>query len=147
MNLETSQIDLDSIQVNQKFPAFNPDQLLYLANSIANLEGLLRIPVVRQLDIENYELVSGFFEYQAYLKAREINPELPDRLRVFVAKKENEVSIQQQIEALERLEEVSPPTETGLPPDWSISISNLFSAIDGIKQDLRTTIEQTIIQL
>jgi hypothetical protein len=142
MELQTSQVDLDSIEVKGDFPTPDPEQVTYLAHAITTVGGLIQVPVVRQLDLETYELVHGYFEYQAYLKAREINPELPDRMRVFVITKKNEDAIQQQLEVFETLSGgVDNPTNGSgaVSPDLAIKLNNLVSAVELLQKDVKTT--------
>ncbi|MGG6242543.1 hypothetical protein ACQ4N7_28360 [Nodosilinea sp. AN01ver1] len=141
MELQTSQVDLDSIEVNSDFPPTDPEQVTYLAHAISSVGGLIQVPVVKQLDLETYELVHGYFEYQAYLKAREISPDLPDRMRVFVITKKNQKAIQQQLEVFETLAggKPSPDSNGTVPPDLAIKLNNLVSAVELLQKDVKTS--------
>jgi hypothetical protein len=115
MDLQTSQIDLESIEaIDASRLRFNPNtkqtEIEHLAHAIIQLRGLLRIPVVEALDLDSYRLIAGHFDYYAYLKAREIDGDLPDRLRVFIVNKKNAGPIMQQLDAFDRLEL---PSESG----------------------------------
>lgn len=109
MELRTFQIDLDSLEEikPQQLP-FNVEvketELEYFARSVIKLGGLLRVPVVERTGIESYRLIEGHFDYLAYLKAREIDPDLPDRIRVFIMEKDNSEPIQTQLRVLRDLE-------------------------------------------
>jgi len=137
MELQTSQVDIESIEVRQDFPAPDAEQVAYLAHAISLVGGLIQVPIVKQLDLETYELVHGFFEYQAYLKAREINPELPDRMRVFIITKKNEAPIQQQIKVFETLSGDS--NGGGANPQMAIRLNNLASTLELLQKDVRST--------
>ena len=142
MKLETNLIDLDSMVGKQKLPEPDPEKLKYLGHAISALGGLIQVPVMREGEDETYELVHGYFEYQAYLKAREINPELPDRMRVFVITKKNEDAIQQQLEVFETLSGgVDNPTNGSgaVSPDLAIKLNNLVSAVELLQKDVKTT--------
>lgn len=104
MTLDTSLVDIDSIQFNQDLIPLDPALLEYSANTIATVGDLLHVPIVRFLGVGSYELLSNFEEYQAFLKARELNPNIPDRVRVFVARKKNESAILEQIEILRQIQ-------------------------------------------
>lgn len=137
MELQTSQVDLDSIQVKADFPEPNADQITYLAHSIAALGGLIQVPVVKPIDLETYELIHGYFEYRAYLKAREIDSSLPDRMRVFIVTKKNAKPIQQQIDVFEELARSGERgSDDSIPPDLAIKLSNLAAVMEGFKQDI-----------
>ena len=133
MSLLTSIVDLDSIQLNSA--PFNPTdrqaEIETLAHAIVELQGLLKIPVVRSLGIDDYELVSGHLEYYAFLKAREIDDHLPDRLTVFILKPNNEKAIFKQLEASQAIQHTmssnnSPQSDAAL----SLKVSNLESRLD-----------------
>lgn len=116
MKLLTSIIDLDSIQVREA--SFSPEQkkteITALANTIVDLGGSVSLPVVQQINLESYELISGYLEYYAYIKAREINPQLPDRIMVFVADNKNHVALHQQLSVLQSIESAKlPPSDSG----------------------------------
>lgn len=112
MELRTFQIDLDSIEMSetQSIPfdiESKKSELEYFARSIIKLGGLLRIPIVKRTGIEAYQLIEGFFEYFSYLKAREIEPELPDRIRVFIMEGEYSESFETQLSFLKNIESTS----------------------------------------
>ena len=76
MDLQTSLIDLDSIEQIEKNnfsidPSEKSAEIEILAKTVISIKGLLRIPVVEQIGIESYKLISGHFDYYAYLRARE----------------------------------------------------------------------------
>lgn len=141
MELATSQVDLECIEIRGDFPKPEPEQVTYLAHAIAAVGGLIQVPVVKQVDLETYELVSGYFEYQAYLKAREIDSKLPDRMRVFIITQKNQKAIQQQLEVFETLADgnSSPDSNGAVSPDLSIRLNNLVSAIELLQKDVKTS--------
>lgn len=119
MELRTFQIDLDSLEEikPQQLPfdiETKATELEYFARSVIKLGGLLRIPVVERTGIESYRLIEGHFDYLAYLKAREIDPDLPDRIRVFIMEKDNSEPIQTQLRVLRDLEPSNPTNPNSL---------------------------------
>lgn len=109
MELRTFQIDLDSLEEikPQQLPfdiKAKEAELEYFARSVIKLGGLLRVPVVERTGVESYRLIEGHFDYLAYLKAREINSDLPDRIRVFIMEKDNSEPVQTQLRVLRDLE-------------------------------------------
>jgi hypothetical protein len=115
-------VDLESIQP-PKFPAGSESSIETLANTIINLRGLLHLPVLYSLGIEEYELISGHTEFYAYLKAREFDDSLPDRLTVLVADKKNEVDVQKQLQTVAPASKSVKPTASGT--NETIDFSNL----------------------
>lgn len=111
MDLQTSLIDLDSIETIEENnfsvdPVKQASEIQMLAKTVVNIQGLLRIPVVEQIGIESYKLISGHFDYYAYLKARELDSSLPDRIRVFIVNPKKQIAkgILEQLEAIDRLQ-------------------------------------------
>lgn len=104
INLTTSEIDLVTIIDPDKNLLFDVDEIEHLAQSIAKVGALTRIPIVKRSGIENFQLVEGVFEYFAFLRARELNSALPDRMRVFIIPPRSEELVQEQIDAIRRIE-------------------------------------------
>ena len=112
MEIRTFQIDLDALQ--------QPEQTTTdeaLAQSIVALQGLLNVPVVERVGEDEYRLTSGHREYFAYMRAREIDPNLPDRLRVFIMP--NNEAVQEQLSLL------APATE----PETKIDSYDRFKTV------------------
>ena len=134
MSLLTFIVDLDSIQLNSApfAPTDRQAEIETLAHAIVELRGLLKIPVVRELGIDAYELVSGHLEYYAFLKAREIDDQLPDRLTVFILKPSNEKAILRQLEASQAIQQAttSPSNPAQSDSTLALKVSNLESRLD-----------------
>ena len=109
MALFTSIVDLESIQApNSDFkPELYATEIEALARKILHLEASIHIPVVRSLGIDEYELVSEHLSYYAYLKARELDEKLPDRLMVFIMDAKNEGDIRGQLEVTAKISQAS----------------------------------------
>jgi hypothetical protein len=144
-------VDLESIQP-PKFPAGSESLIETLANTVVNLRGLLHLPVLYSLGIEEYELISGHTEFYAYLKAREFDDSLPDRITVLVADKKNEADVQKQ---LQTAVPVSKPVTSG--SNEAIDFSNLEAkldrlfgsqqkSIDSLKNTLLTKLDEALPQ-
>jgi hypothetical protein len=147
-------VDLESIQP-PKFPAGSESSIETLANTIVNLRGLLHLPVLYSLGIEEYELISGHTEFYAYLKAREFDDSLPDRLTVLVANKKNEADIQKQLQTVAPVSKSVKPVTSGT--NETIDFSNLEAklerlfgsqqkSIDSIQTTLLNKLEQALPQ-
>jgi hypothetical protein len=123
-------VDLESIHT-PKFPSGNESLIETLANSIVNLRGLLHLPVLYSLGIEEYELLAGHTEFYAYLKAREFDDSLPDRITVLVADKKNESDIQKQLQTVPLVSKstVKPSSTIASGTNESIDLSNLEAII------------------
>lgn len=112
MGLSTSLIDIDSVEIDNREAELEPEKKVVvesLAHSIVKLKELMTIPIVTRTGVESYKLISGDFEYRAlyyaFIKARELEPTLPDRIRVFII---DEQSIQPTLEQLETVKKLQP---------------------------------------
>lgn len=149
MQLLTSIIDIDSIQVKDSLfdPERNVTKIEALANTIIDLGGLVNIPVVQQINLEDYELISGHLEYYAYLKAVQINSKLPDRLTVFISNKKNKAAISKQLEILETIENTQKDVPTSVSTvtnssEVDLQIKNLQSSIKHNSEVFQNEIEK-----
>lgn len=148
MELRTFQIDLDSLEEikPQQLPfdiEAKEAELEYFARSVIKLGGLLRIPVVERTGIESYRLVEGHFDYLAYLKAREIDPDLPDRIRVFIMEKDNSEPIQTQLNVLRDLELSNPTNPDSLNSnDRDNSFKDLQVQVNSLKLLVETELKK-----
>lgn len=140
MSLPTSIVDLESLQVDLNLIPFDVDskktEIEALAHTITELKSVLRIPVVRSLGIDEYKLISGYLEYFAYLKAREFDPELPDRITVFIVNSNDEHVVLKQLEVSQTVERERENTDSDL------KISNLESRIEQNSRELSKSFEQ-----
>jgi len=147
MELLTSIVDIDSIQFKKTpfAPTEKATQIEALANTIIDLGGLVNVPVVQQISVDEYELISGYLEYYAYLKAREINFRVPDRMTVFVSNNKNQAAIRQQLEILDVIEDTKQnfsQNTTSKPSDIDLRIKNLESSINQNNKLIFTALEQ-----
>jgi hypothetical protein len=142
-------VDLESIQL-PTFPAESASSIETLANSIVNLRGLLHLPVLYSLGIEEYELIAGHTEFYAYLKAREFDDSLPDRMTVLVVDKKQESDIQKQ---LQTVAPISKPTagsgfQTASGTSEAIDFSNLEAKLErlfGSQQKSIDSLQNTLL--
>lgn len=151
MSIKVVIVDLESIHP-PKFPAGSESLIETLANTVVNLRGLLHLPVLYSLGIEEYELLSGHTEFYAYLKAREFDDSLPDRITVLVADKKHQSDIQKQLQAINPESKSSAGTKSE-PMDFSnleAKLERLFSnqhkSIDSLQSTLLTKLEQALPQ-
>ncbi len=153
MSIKVVIVDLESIHT-PKFPLGSESLIETLANSIVNLRGLIHLPVLYSLGIEEYELLSGHIEFYAYSKAREFDDSLPDRITVLVVDKKHEADIQKQLVTISPIFEVSIPTDTnGSNIDFNnieAKLERLFSnqnkSINTLQETLLAKLDQSLPQ-
>jgi hypothetical protein len=128
LNIKTSIIDLESIK-KPAISAEDASSIEALANSIVELGGLLRPPILRLLGNDEYEVLSGQLEFHAYLQAHQFDDSLPDRLTALIVDKKNEVAVQKQLSTTEL---ISPVIVNPSATDTSslIAIGNLDAKIE-----------------
>lgn len=85
---DTSQIDITQISSTGKV-SWSADKIEAVAKSIAANNGtVLKIPVAQKAGVRDgetqFKIVAGANEIKAYQRAREINPNIPDRVRIYV---------------------------------------------------------------
>jgi hypothetical protein len=130
MNLKTVIVDLDSVQAQSAGVSIT--EIEALANTIIQLRGLISLPVVRQLAIDEYELRSGELEFAAYRQAQKMDDSLPDRIMAFLANNETEQPIRQQQEVLKTITGKS--TASVATSSNSLDTSNLSAQIDRLSK-------------
>jgi len=145
MALFTSIVDLDSIQVpSSDFqPELHTTEIEALARTMLHLQASIHIPVVRSLGIDEYELVSDHLSYYAYLKARELDEKLPDRLMVFIMDAKNEADICRQLEVREEISQASGGGSTNL----GLKLGNLEGQVKQSSEQMTAAIAQLKIDL
>lgn len=154
MALLTSIVDIDSIQVKDSpfSPERNATKIEALANTIVDLGGLVNIPVVQQINLDDYELISGHLEYYAYLKAIKINSSLPDRLTVFISNKKNKTAISKQLEIFQTIENTHKDVPTSVSTvanssEVDLQFKNLDSSIKHNNEVFSTKMEELKTEL
>ena len=109
---------------------FSENTLKEVAIEIIKVDGIINPPVVIQTGSENYEIVSGDFEYHAAVKAMEMDSNI-DEIAVFLMSKENSVAIERQIEFLRKRDPlVSDITVKPLDDDISSYIEKKITVIE-----------------
>ena len=150
MALFTSIVDLESIQVpNSDFkPELYATEIEALARKILHLEASIHIPVVRSLGIDEYELISEHLVYYAYLKARELDENLPDRLMVFIMDAKNEADIRAQLDVTAKIRQQVPnPNPDPSPVNLDLRLDNLEGKVTQTSEQMTRAIAQLKIEL
>ena len=135
MKLMTQILDIESIQPS-KPSDFNLSEssakVEALAHAIVEAQGLLSIVVVKQVDLENYEILAGHLEFNAYTKALEFDKSLPGRITVYIVSPKDEVVGRKQL-ALMQSDLGSPPI-----PDFALLFDNLLNRTESLEQKVAT---------
>jgi ParB family chromosome partitioning protein len=104
MKLSTSLVAVKKINSNVPRSEFLEDELNRTAELILKAEGIINPPVIRRTSLESYEVVNGYFEYYAAVKAREIDPRKGEMIGAFIIESENEEVLMDQVKVLRNRE-------------------------------------------
>jgi hypothetical protein len=69
---------------------FSEKDLEKAALLILEMEGVVNPPIILRTGMTSYQMVDGYFEYYAALKAREINPRRGESINVYIIESEEE---------------------------------------------------------
>ncbi len=147
MSLLTSSIDLDMIisPVSQEISQFQSSQIEHLANLFLQAGGTIKPILLRRVSPISFEILEGYFEYYAAIKAQEIDEQFT-AIRAYVVPPDLESTI---LEQYKFLRSHSAPTPTpDAPPvnhETSPDLAKIEEAIaKRLEQKLTATIEKTI---
>lgn len=98
---EFAQIDVKEIETGVARSHFAESEIDQLADLILEGGGVIRPLVVKQMDIDRYQLLDGAFEYYGAVRAREKDPRQGELVNAFVVSPKTEAVIQRQIELLQ----------------------------------------------
>ena len=148
MKLMTQILDIESIQSAKETEydiAKNAVEIEALAHTIVEAQGLLSIPLVKLVSLENYELLSGDLEFNAYLKALEFDKTLPGRITVYIVGKKDESVARKQM-ALTRTMSPSPDSKNPPTPDKDnlLVLENIINRLESL--DKKVANQESLVQ-
>ncbi len=143
--------------------SFSEDRLERAAQLILKAGGSITPPVVRKIDLNSFEVVSGHFEYYAAVKAREIDPRKGEMIGVFSIDPASEDAVSEevlteQIEVFKDKEASAsdrPVTEGDRIPSVSPTLAQMFKNLETqiqaqsqqMREDYKRTMETSINNL
>jgi len=104
MTFKTSLVDIDKINSSIPRSTFSESDLEKLARLILELDGIVYPLVVKEIALESYELIEGYFQYFGAVKAFEINDNF-EMIRAFILKDNEENLVKQQLDLLKLFSE------------------------------------------
>ncbi|MGI0495061.1 hypothetical protein ACN4EG_25025 [Alkalinema pantanalense CENA528] len=129
-------LDLESIHITDQSrfdPVAHAMEIEALAHQIVEAGALLSVLLVKSIDFENYELISGHLEFHAYLKALEFDNQLPGRITVYIISAKNEAIALKQI-ALLRPSRSTAVTAT--PMSESLPTENILKRLEMLERKM-----------
>ena len=151
MKLMTQLLDIESIQPSRQnnYDVSNSEiEIEALARAIVEAQVLLSIPIVKQTDLENYELISGDLEFHAYLKALEFDNNLPGRIGVYIINPREEEVARKQV-GLTHQVLANRGTSTSQGKNLELMLENALKRLDVVDQKMitRENLDQSINRL
>jgi hypothetical protein len=149
MSLLTSSIDLDMIVLpSQESSQFQSSQIEHLANLFLQAGGTVKPILLRRVSPISFEILEGYFEYFAALKAQEIDDQFT-AIRAYVVPTELESTILEQYNFLRSLASSSSTEITSYPASKAEQqdLAQMENAIaNRLEQKLSATIDRIVEQ-
>jgi hypothetical protein len=148
MSLLTSSIDLDMIvsPISEEPSQFQSSQIEQLANLFLQAGGTVKPILLRRVSPISFEILEGYFEYYAALKAQEIDDQFT-AIRAYVVPTELESTILEQYNFLRSLS-ISAPLEISASqtqPETQPDLAQIENAIaNRLEQKLSVTVDRIV---
>jgi hypothetical protein len=136
LSIKTAIVDLDAILAPER-PQVSNSVIEALANTITQLKGLIHLPILKVVGIDEYELLLGQLEFYAYLQARTFDESLPDRLTVLIVDTKAENIVYQQFQVVSQEANDSQTEGDSLA---TLDISNLENKFNRSLQSLEKSL-------
>lgn len=105
-------VDVKDIQVNTTDHNFSPVVIENLANAMLASGGLIKPLILKQVGLQNYQLIDGYLEYYAALQAKAKDPRKGEMVNAFVISPDQEDLVRQQVTVLQSAHASVNQTET-----------------------------------
>ena len=153
MSFKTFLVDIDKITSKVKRSNFAENELEKLAHSILQLNGIIQPLVLKEIDLEKYEVIEGDFQYYGALKAWEIDDDF-EMIRGFVVNEKENNLVAEQLKLLaglnnQQLKLTPTPIITDTNSDNNLSplIDNLENRLDKLIIDFDSKITEKTKEL
>jgi len=144
-----SLVDVKNIHSNVPRSDFDESELDRLADAILDCGGIVKPPIVKLQDLDNYEVISGHLEYYAAVRVKEKDPRKGEMVNAFVIAAKREANVLEQVRLLERMGGDRTPATTAskTADDGEAKLTNLEirleRSINQINRDLKAYQEET----
>lgn len=142
---EFARLDLKEIRADVPRANFAEAKLEQLADLILANGGMIRPLVVKQVDIDSYELMDGALEYYAAVRAREKDPRRGELVNAFVVPPKQHEKVREQLALFKAdIGEVAPVASTTSPSADQLSafITNFVVGSEARINEMRELIRQ-----
>lgn len=132
MKLETRLVSVKRINSSVERSQFNENEIEKSAQAILDAEGIINPIILEKTSLESYEVVCGYFEYYAAVRAREIDPRKGEMISSFIIEEDKEEAIKKQIEIFRESNQTLPNTPT-VTDDSEQKLLNMESRLTNIE--------------
>lgn len=144
---EFARLDVKEIKASVPRANFTEAKIEQAADLILASGGVVRPLVVKQTDIDSYELIDGALEYFAAVRAREKDPRRGELVNAFIVSPKQDATIREQLAVLNndsRSDPVPPPPVGGTSIDaLSAFITNFVVSSEARINETRELATQT----
>ena len=144
---EFARLDIKEIKASVPRANFTEAKIEQAADLILASGGVVRPLVVKQTDIDSYELIDGALEYFAAVRAREKDPRRGELVNAFIVSPKQDATIREQLAVLNndsRPDPVPPPSVGGTSIDaLSAFITNFVVSSEARINETRELATQT----
>ena len=145
MKLSTSLVAVKRISSKIPRSNFPNEELEKSAQLIIEAEGIINPLIVREIEINNYELIEGTFEYYAAVRAREIDPRKGEMIAAYILNEENETAILEQVKLLRKFKTTSSDSNivsSSTEIYSSDRVNNLEARLESVLKEIKQEINQ-----
>lgn len=148
--LSTSHIPLSKIKTDSSRSSYNQSLIDEIANLILQGDGLISpLVVMQEPTLIHYKLISGFLEYHASMRARELNLEKAESVQAYIIgidfEEERKKALEAQVTKFKETKASAAPAK--LPEVVGEALKNLESRFDGFQYDVTARLESFNINL
>ncbi|MFE4108115.1 ParB N-terminal domain-containing protein [Almyronema epifaneia] len=139
---EFAKVDIKEISSDVPRSNFDEAEIAHLSDAILESGGIIRPVVLKQVDIDQYKVLDGHLEYYAAVRAQEKDPRKAEMVNAFVVTTKNEKTIQKQIDALRKVDDItseksiSKPIASNQENDNSGWITSFETRLSQLREEL-----------
>lgn len=97
-------VDVKNITSDVARSSFDESDLERLADLVLESKGIIKPLILKPIDVDEYTVIEGHFEYYVAVRAKEKNPRQGEMVNAFVISQKNEENISKQIEAFKEIQ-------------------------------------------
>ncbi len=135
--LDLSRIDLESISCNQTRSSFSEIDLEEIAEGILQSGGLVKPVTLKKVGFDQYELVDGYLEYYAAVKAFEKDADQSEVNAVVILSEDTNI-VEAQIQRIKALQSPTMITQTSPSTNLESRLANIELRLEKQVNELKS---------